>query len=275
MVKRIFSGCTGLFLVGLLFALGVEAQQKGPTPNAPTSKLVVTSFNGRTGAVTPASGDYSFSMLSGAAIESQLPGTTAFTDKANSFTFSQSITGSLSITGNINLPVTTDSLHGVLTLGGYPFLHSYGTGNTFVGQHAGNFSITGAFNTASGFVALYSNTTGELNTASGSDALYSNTTGNGNTAGGVGAALMPSTPTPPDPTTPPAAMVPSTPTPPDPTTPPWGSRRALARLPAITTYISRTRGLRWKATQSESATPTKRMLSLRASRDSRFPGQPS
>jgi hypothetical protein len=46
-------------------------------------------------------------------------------------------------------------------------------------------NTTGAYNTASGYQALYSNTTGINNTASGYEALYSNTSGNSNTASGL------------------------------------------------------------------------------------------
>jgi Chaperone of endosialidase len=65
--------------------------------------------------------------------------------------------------------------------GGYP------NGNTAEGEDA-LFSLNtslGAFNTAIGFNALYSNTTGSSNTAIGPYALYSNTIGGDNTAIGV------------------------------------------------------------------------------------------
>ncbi len=45
--------------------------------------------------------------------------------------------------------------------GWQPFLHAYGGANTFVGDNAGNFTMTGTFNTASGTNALYSNTDGQ------------------------------------------------------------------------------------------------------------------
>jgi hypothetical protein len=60
---------------------------------------------------------------------------------------------------------------------------SYATGNVFLG-FAGNATITGFDNTASGYQTLYSNTTGYENTASGYQALFSNTTGYENTASG-------------------------------------------------------------------------------------------
>jgi hypothetical protein len=75
-----------------------------------------------------------------------------------------------------------------LNLGGNPFAFgSYPNQNAFVG-FAGNSTMTGLYNTASGFQALLSNTTGTGNAASGTLALTHNTTGSQNTAVG-GAAL--------------------------------------------------------------------------------------
>jgi hypothetical protein len=62
-----------------------------------------------------------------------------------------------------------------------------GSANTASGYRALYSNTTGTDNTASGLVALYLNTTGSNNTASGSDALYQNTTGNLNTASGTNA----------------------------------------------------------------------------------------
>ena len=56
--------------------------------------------------------------------------------------------------------------------------------NLFCGG-GGTYTTTGNSNTASGYLALYSNTTGIYNTASGYQALYSNTTGASNTASGL------------------------------------------------------------------------------------------
>jgi hypothetical protein len=61
---------------------------------------------------------------------------------------------------------------------------SYANGNAFLG-FAGNTTMTGASNTATGVTALHSNTTGSSDTASGMYALYSNTTGSFNTASGA------------------------------------------------------------------------------------------
>jgi hypothetical protein len=122
------------------------------------------------------------------------------------------------IAGNVVLPYTgAGGTSGVITVGGYPFLHDYAGpttdgANTFLGQGAGNFTMggiflqdgsynvglgaeslaantTGAFNTAVGVLSLYSNTTGISNTATGTASLGTNTTGSNNTATGGNSLL--------------------------------------------------------------------------------------
>jgi hypothetical protein len=97
-----------------------------------------------------------------------------------------------SISGNITL-VNSTATAGNILKNGAPFLHDFGVANTFLGENAGNFTMTGttsvngAFNTAIGTRAFYFNTTGGSNTASGAQVLYHNTTGNSNTASGFNA----------------------------------------------------------------------------------------
>jgi len=94
----------------------------------------------------------------------------------NTFTGNQTVNGNLSATG-----VVTGSSY---QIGSNLFAFgSYANLNAFLG-FAGNTTMTGTDNTASGVGALFSNTTGNDNSASGLDALYSNTTGNYNTASG-------------------------------------------------------------------------------------------
>ncbi len=88
------------------------------------------------------------------------------------------------ITGNLTLPESTDANTGNIMKGSIPFLHDYGNYNTFLGEDAGNFSMSGGGNTASGYQALTANTTGYSNTAAGFQALTTNTTGNDNTTSG-------------------------------------------------------------------------------------------
>src|SRR3989338_7269390 len=63
----------------------------------------------------------------------------------------------LEITGNMRLPSTT-STTGIIKSGPYTLIHSYGIGNFFAGINAGNLTMTGNSNTASGVSSLYSNT---------------------------------------------------------------------------------------------------------------------
>ena len=95
----------------------------------------------------------------------------------NTFTGNQTVNGNLSATG-----VVSGSAYQIgSNLFGYG---SYANGNAFLG-FAGNSTMTGGYNTASGYQALYSNTTGADNTADGYHALYYNNTGNYNTASGM------------------------------------------------------------------------------------------
>jgi len=96
--------------------------------------------------------------------------------------------GSIGLTGNLDLPITSSVSAGVITKGGQPFLHdsgSAGTANTFVGSSAGNLAgSTGVSNTGVGTDALGVNTTGSENSAFGHAALWVNTTGRQNSAFG-------------------------------------------------------------------------------------------
>jgi hypothetical protein len=94
--------------------------------------------------------------------------------------------GEVALSGNLDLPTTSSSSAGVITLGATPFLHDFG-GNTFVGAFAGNFTTTSSHNTAVGYGALQNDTSGGTNAALGDGALFSNTTGYGNTAAGSAA----------------------------------------------------------------------------------------
>src|SRR3990172_9545844 len=89
----------------------------------------------------------------------------------------------LHITVNLRPPSTTAST-GIIKSGASTLIHTYGTDNIFAGAGAGNLTMTGGYNTASGVSSLLSNTTGYYNTASGTYSLYSNTTGLRNTASG-------------------------------------------------------------------------------------------
>ena len=94
-------------------------------------------------------------------------------------------TGNLAFTG-----ATSTSTTGNITKNGNRFIHNFGTRNTFVGNLAGNFTLTGTDNTGIGNGALNPNATGTSNTAVGSNSLTSNTTGSSNTAIGRSALFF-------------------------------------------------------------------------------------
>ena len=93
------------------------------------------------------------------------------------------VSGNETVSGNL-------SATGVVTGSSFEIgskLFAFGSdanGNAFLG-FAGNSTMTGASNTATGVTALHSNTTGSSDTASGVNALLSNTTGSNNTATGA------------------------------------------------------------------------------------------
>jgi len=100
-----------------------------------------------------------------------------------------SLETSPNITGNITLVDPSTATAGSILKGTAPFIHNFGTNNTFVGVNAGNFTMTGVGNAACGINALSSNTTGIQNTASGAFALNANTDGSQNTATGNSALV--------------------------------------------------------------------------------------
>jgi hypothetical protein len=101
--------------------------------------------------------------------------------------------GTVTLSGNLALPATASASVGVLTLGGASFLHNFGTNNTFVGNSAGNFGMSGSYNAALGTFALLGNTSGNYNSAFGSYSLDSSTTASGNSSFGYSALNQDST----------------------------------------------------------------------------------
>jgi hypothetical protein len=78
--------------------------------------------------------------------------------------------------------VTTTSTAGQITQGGTRILHSYGTGNLFLGDGAGNFTLSGAnYNVAIGGNTLDALTSGDANVAVGESAGTDITSGLRNT----------------------------------------------------------------------------------------------
>ena len=95
------------------------------------------------------------------------------------------LAGTVGLAGNLGLPSTTSASVGVLTMGGTPFLHNFGTANTFVGSGSGNVALIGVGNSGFGAGTLTATTSGSYNQAVGEGALANNTTGGTNSAFGV------------------------------------------------------------------------------------------
>ena len=102
----------------------------------------------------------------------------AFTGTVNAAT--------LALTGNLNLLQSTASAGNIMKAGNR-FIHNFGTQNTFIGESAGNFTLSGTSNTGVGFQALLSSTGGANNSAVGRSTLENNTSGFNNTAIGYAA----------------------------------------------------------------------------------------
>jgi len=81
----------------------------------------------------------------------------------------------IEITGNLRLPATTATT-GIIKSESTTLIHTYGLANFFAGLNAGNLTMTGSGNAASGSLALVSNTTGSNNSAGGAYALKTNNT---------------------------------------------------------------------------------------------------
>jgi hypothetical protein len=93
------------------------------------------------------------------------------------------------VQGNLTMRDSTSPAVGNILKNGVPFIHNFGTFNTFIGSSAGNLTMTGFENTGSGYGALSTNTSGFNNTATGFGSLSGNATGSNNTAIGAGALL--------------------------------------------------------------------------------------
>jgi hypothetical protein len=140
--------------------------------NSQTDSVTLAGSNGL--GVTQASGTVTVTSNAAAA---NTPSAIVARDGSGNFS-----AGTITVAGNLMLPSTTAST-GMIRLGGDPFLHRFGTENTFVGTNAGNTGTTGGHNSAVGYGALQGNTN-SFNTAVGAETLFVNTTGWGNTAAG-------------------------------------------------------------------------------------------
>jgi hypothetical protein len=154
------------------FAFGFRAEPAQNNVANPTAKLDL--FYG-TGGPTGSLADTGFSFATNGIV---------------TFAAGQTFPGTSASVNELNLPNTTSSTVGMITLGGTPFINNFGDpSNTFVGPNAGGgFNAAPPLdfnNTGIGNYALFGIDGGYVNTAVGSDALTATTTGNSNSALGV------------------------------------------------------------------------------------------
>lgn len=92
--------------------------------------------------------------------------------------------GTVTLSGNLALPFTNGTgSTGVVTVGGTPFISSFGLNDVFIGPSAGNTTTTGFYNTAVGGLALHANSA-QFNNGFGYGALSKNVLGGNNNAFG-------------------------------------------------------------------------------------------
>ena len=91
------------------------------------------------------------------------------------------VQGNISSSGIIRIP-TTNTTVGSIYQGTDPVFHTVGTRNLFVGQKAGNFSVSGNDNVILGASASIQLSSGDNNVAVGANALEKTTLGNRNIA---------------------------------------------------------------------------------------------
>lgn len=166
-------GSTSSTLLSTNFATGIELVKQ-----ASTTVLAGPSTGGN---ATP-----TFRPLASTDIPSLpstlLPSDVAYTDVANTFTSTQTVTQSLIVSTNLLLANSTHIL-----MGGVPAIWGDLSNNSIAIGNAGNSTGFGQFNVAIGDQAMATSTSGTLNVAIGFQALTSNTTGFSNVAIGQGA----------------------------------------------------------------------------------------
>jgi hypothetical protein len=158
------------------------------TINSSTGQLGVTAFGtfadsfvGDSGTATPSSGVMN---LKGTA--NQIVTTASGNTVTSALASSISISGNYTSTGGLVALPTTSSTAGQITINSSPVLHTFGTGNIFLGSGAGNFTMTAVSNVAIGTQALAAMTTVGANTAVGNNAGLVITSSGQNTLIGAG-----------------------------------------------------------------------------------------
>ena len=113
-------------------------------------------------------------------------------DIAGNFTANVITVADATVNGNLILRTdpSTSTTGNIFKGSNIPFIHNFGTNNTFVGEYAGNFTMSGnGQNSMVGAFALTSNVSGDNNTGIGFGNLGACTTGSNNVAIGSSAGV--------------------------------------------------------------------------------------
>ena len=116
------------------------------------------------------------------ALTAQLPNQAVNTSSSPTFV-------SETLTGNLNLPVSSVSA-GRIYMNSLPFITDPGNNNIFMGENAGNTTMTGIQNIGIGSIALTAETNGNNNVAIGASAMTVATGANSNVAVGSNSLTM-------------------------------------------------------------------------------------
>jgi hypothetical protein len=190
---RLYSGNPVGYIATMPLRTGTVAV--AATSATATQALFATATAGSPAYREIASADIATALTTPGAIGGTTASTGAFTTLTSSSTTDSTTTatgavqtlGGLGVAksifagGNINIPATTSTV-GQIKQAGSRILHSYGTQNLFLGDGAGNFTLTGSANTGIGRVALGSITSGGNNIALGDGTMFLLTSGDYNLA---------------------------------------------------------------------------------------------
>ena len=186
MVSSVTAGDNSILIGGTASAPTVSVNSSGINAGNIAPGTVVRAMNGLTDVVTLTAANglnvgtaKNTVVLTTNATPNGQAGTIVSRDLSGNFS-----AGTLTLTGSLSLPNTTSGGAGVISLAGAPFLHNFGTNNTFVGNLSGNMTMGGADNVAVGYQTLQANISGCCNSAFGSAALGTNQAGFENSAFG-------------------------------------------------------------------------------------------
>lgn len=189
----VISGTTGAFEARFPAATGTVAV--AATSATATQALFATATAGAPAYRAIATADIATALTTPGAIGGTTASTGAFTTLTSSSTTDSTTTatgaiqtlGGLGVAksifagGIINIPTTTSTV-GQIKQNGTRLLHSYGTQNLFLGDGAGNFTLTGSANTGIGRLTLSSITSGGQNIGLGDGTMFQLTSGSDNLA---------------------------------------------------------------------------------------------